>query len=59
GDYSSSPQTNPKGPSSGSGRVLRGGSWLNIGRSCRSANRGNFVPSDRNFNIGFRLVVPS
>ncbi len=27
GDYSSSPQTNPKGPSSGSNRVLRGGGW--------------------------------
>lgn len=30
GSYSSSPQTNPTGPSSGSGRVSRGGGWFNF-----------------------------
>jgi formylglycine-generating enzyme required for sulfatase activity len=59
GDYSSSPQTNPKGPSSGSYRVLRGGSWDNYGRYCRSAYRISIVPSYRFNGIGFRLVVPS
>ena len=59
GDYSSNAQTNPKGPSSGSYRVLRGGRWGDGGGYCRSANRGNHDPSHRNFNIGFRLVVPS
>jgi formylglycine-generating enzyme required for sulfatase activity len=59
GDYSSSPQTNPKGPSSGSSRVLRGGSWNYLGRLCRSAYRGYNDPSNRNNFIGFRLVVPS
>ena len=59
GDYSSGAQTNPKGPSSGSYRVLRGGSWINIGRECRSANRDGDVRSGRYFNLGFRLVVPS
>jgi formylglycine-generating enzyme required for sulfatase activity len=43
----------------GSNRVLRGGSWNNNGRNCRSANRNNNEPSNRNNNIGFRLVVPS
>ncbi|MDC8444944.1 MAG: formylglycine-generating enzyme family protein [Nitrosomonas sp.] len=28
-------------------RVLRGGSWVNLGRYCRSATRLNFAPSDR------------
>jgi formylglycine-generating enzyme required for sulfatase activity len=59
GDYSSSPQTNPKGPSSGSNRVLRGGSWYNHGGNCRSAYRYANGPSTRNHGIGFRLVVPS
>jgi formylglycine-generating enzyme required for sulfatase activity len=59
GDYSSSPQTNPKGPSSGSYRVLRGGSWNYYGGGCRSAYRINYGPSGRYSFIGFRLVVPS
>jgi len=38
------------------GRVLRGGSWNNNGRNCRSAYRNNNDPSNRNNNIGFRLA---
>lgn len=37
-------------------RVLRGGSWINNGRNCRSANRNNNDPSNRNNTIGFRLA---
>ena len=59
GDYSSNAQTNPKGPSSGSYRVLRGGSWNHSGRYCRSAYRYYNDPSYRSYSIGFRLVVPS
>ncbi|MBM3172002.1 MAG: formylglycine-generating enzyme family protein, partial [Bacteroidetes bacterium] len=59
GDYSSGAQTNPKGPSSGSHRVLRGGSCFNSGRYCRSAHRFNYLPSLRSDGLGFRLVVPS
>jgi sulfatase modifying factor 1 len=59
GSYSSSAQTNPGGPASGSNRVLRGGGWLSNGGYCRSARRINFVPSDRYYSDGFRLVVPS
>ncbi len=40
----------------GDNRVLRGGSWINNGRNCRSAYRNNNDPSDRNNNIGFRLA---
>ena len=57
GEYSSSAQTNPTGPSSGSDRVLRGGSWRNFALACRSAYRFNYGPSDRNHIMGFRLVV--
>jgi hypothetical protein len=39
----------------GTGRVLRGGSWNNNGRNCRSANRNYHEPDERNSNIGFRF----
>ncbi len=39
------------------GRVLRGGSWNNNPQNCRSANRNNNTPDNRNNNIGFRVVV--
>jgi sulfatase modifying factor 1 len=58
GSYSSSAQTNPSGPASGSSRVLRGGGWFLNGMHCRSAYRGNGEPSNRNNLNGFRLVVP-
>ena len=56
GSYSSSPQTNPQGPSSGSYRVLRGGSWDFSARSCRVAYRFNFNPGDRYYHYGLRLA---
>jgi hypothetical protein len=40
----------------GDNRVLRGGSWINNGRNCRSANRNNNSPGNANNNIGFRLA---
>ena len=39
GYYSVSPSLNPKGPSSGTSRVLRGGSWINVEDDCRVAAR--------------------
>ena len=55
--YSSSPSSNPKGPSSGSYRVLRGGSWCNTDRGCRVSNRYH-KDSNNSFNSGgFRLVL--
>jgi hypothetical protein len=41
---------------SGSNRVNRGGSWNNNARNCRSANRNNNSPDNRNDNLGLRLV---
>ncbi|MEI6758192.1 MAG: SUMF1/EgtB/PvdO family nonheme iron enzyme [Chlorobium sp.] len=40
----------------GSNRVLRGGSWNNNARNCRSAYRNNDTPDNRNNNSGFRLA---
>jgi formylglycine-generating enzyme required for sulfatase activity len=36
--------------------VKRGGSWDNNGQNLRSAQRNNDNPSNRNNNLGFRLV---
>jgi formylglycine-generating enzyme required for sulfatase activity len=38
-------------------RVLRGGSWSNVGRNCRSASRDGYTPHDRDHFIGFRLAA--
>ena len=56
GSYSSSSQTNPTGPSSGSYRVLRGGSWNHYAWNCRVSDRGNADPSYSGYDVGFRLV---
>ena len=57
GSYSSSAQTNPTGPSSGSSRVVRGGSWSNLARGCRVAYRNYCAPHFRFNDFGFRLVL--
>jgi len=54
--YQKSPSMNPKGPSSGTYRVLRGGSWSYGPRGVRCANRVNSGPDDRSNNGGFRCV---
>lgn len=55
--YSSSPQKNPQGPSSGPFWVLRGGSWYDYFFRCRSANRIYYGPDHRDIYCGFRLVL--
>ncbi|MDY0296022.1 MAG: bifunctional serine/threonine-protein kinase/formylglycine-generating enzyme family protein [Acidobacteriota bacterium] len=55
--YSRSPARNPTGPSSGSGRVGRGGGWSSNASFCRSAIRFLNLPSYRVFNLGFRPVM--
>lgn len=57
GSYSSSSQTNPTGPSAGSYRVNRGGSWSGSARGCRVANRYYCVPSFSFSSLGLRLAL--
>ena len=55
GAYSSSSQTNPKGPGSGSDRVNRGGGWYNLAGDCRVSIRNCSTPDNRSILIGLRL----
>ena len=56
GPYPSIAQTDPTGPTTGSSRVLRGGSWFGDAIIARSAYRGESAPSARLSYDGFRLV---
>jgi len=54
GVYSTASQTNPRGPASGSYRVMRGGGWAGSVEGCRVAYREGIDPSyDLNI-VGFR-----
>ncbi len=57
GNYNSSAQTNPKSPESGSGRVLRGGSWVGGAWECRSSYRPGYGPDDKADTLGVRLCL--
>ena len=56
-DISSSSATDPKGPSSGSIRVFRGGSWYSDAQYCRSASRDGNTPTNRSSRLGFRVAL--
>ena len=57
GDYSSSSQTNPAGPSSASNRVSRGGVWGDGARYCRVSDRAWPAPGLRLNFLGLRLAL--
>ena len=59
GAYSEDSQTNPRGSSSGTHRVLRGGSWGSNSRYCRVSDRISISPDSRNNGSGFRLAASS
>ena len=56
-DLGSSAVTDPKGPDSGSCRVIRGGSWFYRARICRSAYRYYYDPCSNGNAHGFRVVL--
>lgn len=51
--------SDPRGPASGSVRVLRGGSWSFLAFSCRSAGRDRDFPGGRGSSDGFRSARSS
>lgn len=57
GTYPEEDQTNPAGHQEGIYRVTRGGSHNTPHDFLRSANRSAAIPSDKHFQIGFRVVI--
>jgi len=55
--YKNSPKENPRGPASGSNRVLRGGSWSGSAVRCRVSYRDGSTPTCRSGNSGFRVAL--
>jgi formylglycine-generating enzyme len=56
--YGSSPGSDPRGPTSGSRRVVRGGGWGGPAYGCRVAFRGGGIPDLGYSDLGFRVVLP-
>jgi len=56
GSYSAGPARNPQGPSSGSSKILRGGSWTNSADTVRTTHRREEDPEMRNSDSGFRCA---
>ena len=56
GDYPQGEVEDPQGPSSGTDRVLRGGSWISSPWGCRSAYRFRYLPDLRYSSFGFRVA---
>jgi formylglycine-generating enzyme required for sulfatase activity len=57
GFYLNSPLSDPLGPSSGSLRVSRGGSWNAAAGLCRSAARSASTPGTGSAFVGFRVAL--
>ena len=57
GKYSSSAQTNPKGASSASDRVSRGGGCGSSAGGCRVSSRSSHAPANRYDALGLRLAL--
>ncbi len=54
--YQSSPTQDPAGPTSGTLRVVRGGSWFDHSSVARASDRFGYDPSTTYFHLGFRCV---
>ncbi|MBO7477253.1 MAG: SUMF1/EgtB/PvdO family nonheme iron enzyme [Salinivirgaceae bacterium] len=57
GNYNSSKQTNPQGPSSGTNRVMRGGSWYYRAVDSRVTWRQGVRPDYKANFVGLRLAM--
>ncbi len=56
--YETISDTNPRGPTEGDFKSLRGGSWLSPSAETGVSVRGNFEPTVSQANLGFRCAMP-
>ena len=54
--FSSADKRNPRGPGSGTGKVLRGGGWYDSAEWLRSTKRMHANPEQRDASVGFRCA---
>lgn len=56
--FSAASSVNPTGPASGESKTVRGGSWIQFAKDCRSASRASGgTPDSKNGTIGFRIIL--
>ena len=55
--YQQTPVNDPRGPSTGSRRVIRGGKWGSVPPVLRSAGRSHGVADGRGNGLGFRVAL--
>jgi formylglycine-generating enzyme len=56
-EYNRGSVSDPRGPATGSDRVVRGGSWNDGAPYCRVARRFDSYPAYANGSVGFRVVL--
>jgi formylglycine-generating enzyme len=54
-DYTGDAQTDPRGASSGTERISRGGSWKHTAEQCNVNIRFKGSPAEKNYTMGLRL----
>ena len=59
GYYGYSPELNPRGPTSGSRKASRGGSWRHQIKVARTAARSSIPPGFKYADYGFRVARSS
>ena len=57
GGYNTGAVTDPKGPSIGTHRIIRGGGWFSGAAQCRSAFHDRSKPTDQSKGVGLRIIV--
>jgi formylglycine-generating enzyme required for sulfatase activity len=48
---------NPQSENAGGKKVVRGGSWRDRPKLCRSASRLGYPDYQKVYNVGFRIVI--